>query len=197
VASVSVAYAGAPKFTRSGMEIAEPPSGWSEFCSANKTFCEGVFPNPRTIALSDETLKTLASVNKLVNAKVPTEPTPALMTFNKNGERINHWVIYPETGADCKSFVLQKRKLLLEAGFPPEALLVTVVWSVEGFGHAVLMVRTDRGEYVLDIFPWDKELMAKSESPHQFVKMQDPTDLSRWIYIDDQTQKPQEKTAQR
>jgi predicted transglutaminase-like cysteine proteinase len=46
--------------------------------------------------------------------------------------------------------VLLKRRLLMRAGWPREALLVTVVRNRNDEGHAVLMVKTDRGEFILD-----------------------------------------------
>ena len=52
-----------------------------------------------------------------------------------------------------------KRKLLVEAGLPRRALRMTVVIDERGDGHAVLMVRTDRGDFILDnkhqsVLPW-------------------------------------------
>jgi predicted transglutaminase-like cysteine proteinase len=46
--------------------------------------------------------------------------------------------------------VLLKRKMLIDAGWPREALLITVVRDKKGEGHAVLTVKTDKGEFVLD-----------------------------------------------
>jgi len=40
--------------------------------------------------------------------------------------------------------------MLLEAGWPRQALLITVVRDKRGDGHAVLTVTTDRGDFILD-----------------------------------------------
>ena len=40
--------------------------------------------------------------------------------------------------------------MLMEAGWPREALLITVVRDKKGEGHAVLTVKTDKGEFILD-----------------------------------------------
>src|SRR3712207_7197474 len=41
---------------------------------------------------------------------------------------------------------LLKRRMLTEAGLPQRAMRMTVVIDEQGAGHAVMMVRTDRGD---------------------------------------------------
>ena len=45
---------------------------------------------------------------------------------------------------------LLKRKLLAERGLPRRAMRMTVVINARSDGHAVLMLRTDRGDFILD-----------------------------------------------
>ena len=60
-------------------------------------------------------------------------------------------MVLPTDGyGDCEDYVLLKRKMLIDAGWPREALLITVVRDRKGEGHAVLTVKTDKGELVLD-----------------------------------------------
>ena len=40
--------------------------------------------------------------------------------------------------------------MLIQAGWPRQALLITVVRDKKGEGHAVLTVKTDKGEFILD-----------------------------------------------
>ena len=69
---------------------------------------------------------------------------------------LEHWGVverwnYPDDGkGDCEDYVLLKRRMLMQAGWPREALLITVVRDKKGDGHAVLTVKTNRGEFVLD-----------------------------------------------
>ena len=69
---------------------------------------------------------------------------------------LEHWGVveqwdYPDDGnGDCEDYVLLKRRMLMQAGWPREALLITVVRDKKGDGHAVLTVKTDRGEFILD-----------------------------------------------
>jgi predicted transglutaminase-like cysteine proteinase len=71
----------------------------------------------------------------------------------------------------------------MEEGFPRSSLLVTVVRDERGDGHAVLTVKTNKGEFVLDnlrdgVRPW-------SESPYRFVKRQSQQDQNLWVDIGD------------
>ena len=51
---------------------------------------------------------------------------------------------------DCEDFQLLKRRMLVERGLSRRAMRMTVVIDELGEGHAVLTVRTDRGDYILD-----------------------------------------------
>ena len=69
---------------------------------------------------------------------------------------LEHWGVaerwnYPDDGyGDCEDYVLLKRRMLMQAGWPRQALLITVVRDKQGDGHAVLTVKTDKGEFILD-----------------------------------------------
>src|SRR5947199_337812 len=59
------------------------------------------------------------------------------------------------------------------------ALLMTVVKDLEGEGHAILTVKTDRGEFILDnltdaIRPWDA-------TGYTYVKRQAQDDPNIWL----------------
>lgn len=62
---------------------------------------------------------------------------------------------------DCEDYVLEKRRALIAGGVPANALSAAIVTTSWGETHAVLLVDTDRGEYVLDnlssfVAPWSK-----------------------------------------
>ena len=57
---------------------------------------------------------------------------------------------YPRGAGDCEDYVLEKRRDLMRKGISLSDLLITVVRKPDGEGHAVLTVRTDEGDYVLD-----------------------------------------------
>ena len=100
---------------------------------------------------------------------------------------MDHWGVverwnYPDDGyGDCEDYALQKRKMLMQAGWPRPALLMTVVRDRNGDGHAVLTVRTDKGEFILDnevdeILPW-------SDTGYHFVKRQSQSDPNVWVSL--------------
>jgi predicted transglutaminase-like cysteine proteinase len=83
----------------------------------------------------------------------------------------------------------------VQAGWPREALLITVVRDRKDEGHAVLTVKTDRGELILDnqaehVLPW-------FETGYRFVKRQSQTDPNVWVLLGDPLPAPTTVARQR
>ena len=96
---------------------------------------------------------------------------------------VEKWT-YPDDGyGDCEDYVLLKRRMLMEAGWPREALLITVVREKNGDGHAVLTVKTDRGELILD--NQNADIVLWSASGYRFVKRQSQSDPNVWVSLGD------------
>jgi predicted transglutaminase-like cysteine proteinase len=150
------------------------PYGWVDFCSRRPEECTLGRLAPVDVKLTKKTWAMLNSVNKLANDSI--EPVTNLEHW---GTIVDHWD-YPIDGkGDCKVYALYKRKLLVERGFPRQALLMTVVRDLDGEGHAILTVKTDRGEFVLDnltdeIRPWDA-------TGYRFIKRQSQSDANVWV----------------
>jgi len=150
------------------------PYGWIDFCGRRPEECSLGKLNPLDVRLTKKTWATLAKVNKQAN-----EAIAPITNLDHWGTMVDHWD-YPVDGmGDCKVYALYKRKLLIEQGFPRQALLMTIVRDLEGEGHAILTVKTDRGEFVLDnlsdeIRPWDA-------TGYQFVKRQSQDDPNVWL----------------
>ena len=153
------------------------PIGWTEFCTAYPSECATAPTTPRDVVLSAKALRDLQRVNKWVNETIKP------MTDLEHWGVIERWS-YPDDGyGDCEDYVLLKRRLLIAAGWPREALLITVVRDKKDEGHAVLTVKTDRGEFILDnqaeeILPW-------SETGYRFVKRQSQHDPNVWVSLGD------------
>lgn len=86
-----------------------------------------------------------------------------------------------DSRGDCEDVVLEKRRALLRAGVPLEALSIAIVRTRLGQSHAVLLVNTDRGELVLDnlthwIVPWEK-------APYVWIERQLPGQSFEWVSI--------------
>jgi predicted transglutaminase-like cysteine proteinase len=71
--------------------------------------------------------------------------------------------------------------MLLEEDFPPSSLLITIVRNRKGEGHAVLMVRTDRGDFVLDNL--SDEMLPWSKTGYQFIKRQSENNPNIWVKL--------------
>src|SRR5262249_19711004 len=59
------------------------------------------------------------------------------------------------------------------------ALLITVVRDEQGDGHAVLTVKTDKGEFILD--NQNEDVLLWSETGYRFVKRQSQDDPNVWV----------------
>jgi predicted transglutaminase-like cysteine proteinase len=103
---------------------------------------------------------------------------------------IEHWGVadhwsYPDDGyGDCEDYVLLKRRMLIQSGWPREALLVTVVRDEKDEGHAVLTVTTDKGDYILD--NQNKNILLWSETRYRFIKRQSQADPNVWVSLSNQ-----------
>jgi predicted transglutaminase-like cysteine proteinase len=154
-----------------------PPVGWVEFCAAQPAECRVRSSSPRDIVLTPRVWKELVRVNKWVNETI------------KPITDLEHWGVverwsYPDDGyGDCEDYVLLKRRMLIEAGWPREALLITVVRDKKGEGHAVLTVKTDRGEFILD--NQNPEVLPWTETGYRFVKRQSQSDPNIWVSLGD------------
>ena len=150
------------------------PYGWVDFCGRRPEECSVGRLSPLDVRLTAKTWAILNSVNKFANDAI--EPVTNLEHW---GTIVDHWD-YPIDGkGDCKIYALFKRKQLIEQGFPRQALLMTIVRDEAGEGHAILTVKTDRGEFVLDnlrdeILPWNA-------SGYRFIKRQAQDDPNVWL----------------
>jgi predicted transglutaminase-like cysteine proteinase len=154
------------------------PIGWIEFCTENASDCRGSTSAPRDIVLTQTAWRDLQRVNQWVNENVKP------MTDMEHWGVVEKWS-YPTDGyGDCEDYVLQKRKMLIDAGWPREALLITVVRDKKGDGHAVLTVKTDKGEFILD--NQNEQVLVWNETGYRFVKRQSQNDVNVWVSLGDQ-----------
>lgn len=130
-----------------------PVPGWISFCKQRPEEC-AVRPNePLAIPFTSQVWETLTRINRQVNVTI--RPVPDRDHWGEE----DRWDLAEDGYGDCEDYQLLKRKLLTTAGFPRRALRMTAVIDEEGNGHAVMMVRTDRGDFILDnkrdaILPW-------------------------------------------
>jgi predicted transglutaminase-like cysteine proteinase len=165
-----------PTFISLG-STSRPPIGWVDFCSQNRRECETRPMQARDVVLTPTTWRDLTRINQSVNTKVKP------LTDMEHWGVLERWS-YPDDGyGDCEDYVLLKRRMLIQAGWPRQALLITVVRDARGDGHAVLTVKTDKGEFVLD--NQNEEILLWSETSYRFVKRQSQTDPNIWVALGD------------
>ena len=156
---------------------ARAPIGWTDFCAQSPRECDGRPLEARDVVLSQKAWKDLVRINKWVNDTIKP------MTDMDHWGVIERWS-YPDDGyGDCEDYVLLKRRMLMQAGWPRQALLITVVRDLKGEGHAVLTVKTDKGEFILD--NQEDQILLWSETGYRFVKRQSQTDANAWVSLGD------------
>ncbi|QRM27405.1 transglutaminase-like cysteine peptidase [Microvirga sp. VF16] len=153
---------------------APPLSAWLEFCSRNPDECIVDLRQPEILPLTEDLTALLSSVNLSVNrALIP-------VTDHNHWDVVDLWS-YPTDGlGDCEDYQLLKRKMLIEAGLPRRALRMTVVIDENGEGHAVLTVRTDRGDLILDNKTDD--VLEWFRTNYRYIK-RESAETTGWVYL--------------
>ncbi|HMK90498.1 MAG TPA: transglutaminase-like cysteine peptidase [Methylocystis sp.] len=169
-------------FAATGAETTVP-YGWVDFCARYEGECPDDMRAAQPVELTPQVMRRIRSVNAQVNHAI--EPVSDM----------DHWGVidqwdYPSDGkGDCEDFALLKRRMLMKAGFPRQALLMTVVKEKNGDGHALLMVRTTGGDLVLDNLADDVKLWR--DAPYRFVKRQSEANPNIWVSIGAPTNAPE------
>jgi predicted transglutaminase-like cysteine proteinase len=168
-------------------DTTKAPIGWVEFCVEYDPECKTKSSQPRDVVFSAQAWNDLERINLHINNHIKP------MTDLEHWGVVERWN-YPDDGyGDCEDYVLAKRRMLMQAGWPREALLITVVRDKHGDGHAVLTVKFDKGEYVLDnqndqILPW-------SDTGYRFVKRQSQADPNVWLSLGEPRAAPATATS--
>ena len=158
-----------------GRRTTQPLGHW-QLCKSLPEECRAKTRGKRSIKLTDELMAVLQSVNDDVNHAV------APMTDWVQHGVEEHWA-YPGAVGDCEDYVLEKRRRLMEYGFRPGELLITVVIQPNGEGHAVLSVRTSQGEFVLDNI--DPKVRHWTRTNYDYLKRQSVRHTGTWVSIRD------------
>ena len=155
--------------------LTSQPIGHYDFCKANPAECSIRPSNLAPATMTDALWRELTSVTAKVNAAV--KPMSDFDIYGKD----EVWA-YPDRGVgDCEDYVLEKRRELSHMGISLADLLITVLRKPDGEGHAVLTVRTDKGDYLLDnltdkVRLWD-------ETDYRFLKRQAVDNTGQWVSI--------------
>jgi predicted transglutaminase-like cysteine proteinase len=152
-----------------------PPIGWVQFCGDEPKECNVPALGARAATLDDKRWKQLVRVNREVNDAI--DPISDLEHWGT----LEKWSFPTDGKGDCEDYVLEKRKRLVDAGWPRQSLLVTVVRDKKGDGHAVLTVKTDRGDFILD--NQEAKVKAWTDTGYKFVKRQSEQHPNKWVSL--------------
>jgi predicted transglutaminase-like cysteine proteinase len=157
---------------------AKPIQGWVKFCEQFSSECDVNVAEPAVVQLDQQTWNTIVAVNRRVNTKIKP------ITDKDHWNLLDRWEFPNDGQGDCEDYQLLKRRMLVERGLPRRALRMTVVIDELGEGHAVLMVRTDRGDYILDnktsaVLPWN-------QTGYVYVK-RESQDAVAWVSLSGQS----------
>lgn len=150
------------------------PIGHYQFCKVNPAECDAHPADRGPAKLTKQLWKRVVSINARVNRNV--QPVNDSDLYGQD----EVWT-YPDKAGDCEDYVLLKRRLLARAGISLSNLLITVVRKPDGEGHAVLTVRTDKGDFILDNLT--DAVRAFDDTGYRYLKRQASTDTGRWVSI--------------
>ncbi|MBB4198858.1 putative transglutaminase-like cysteine proteinase [Rhodoblastus sphagnicola] len=150
------------------------PYGWVEFCQRYRGECEAS-GKVADVNLTEASMREVHQVNTFVNHAVEA------VSDMEHWGVVDRWDLPMDGKGDCEDYALMKRKLLIERGYPRSALLVTVVRDEQNEGHAILTVKTNGGEFVLDNLT--DEVKPVSRIAYRFVKRQSQQDPNVWVAL--------------
>lgn len=122
-----------------------------------------------------DVLNLAVAVNRAANAAI--RPVSDLAQY-RVAER---WALPSARGGDCEDYAIYKKQELIRAGVSPDRLLLTTVLDRQNKAHAVLVLRTEMGDFVLDnvrdkVLPWHR-------TGYVFLRMQNPERPAGWVSI--------------
>jgi len=165
---------GAQPFMPTGA-LTSQPIGHYEFCQRYAAECTVRTRHPTAIHLTQKIWNIILDINTSVNTRI--DPATDMELYGHE----EYWE-YPLSAGDCEDYVLQKRRELHKAGLSLSNLLITVVRKPDGEGHAVLTVKTDRGDLILDNL--HNEILNWSETKYIYLKRQSEHHSGRWVTIE-------------
>jgi predicted transglutaminase-like cysteine proteinase len=143
-----------------GLAAAAPaPVGFQIMCLQFPGECQG--GGSHQVPLTEAVLTKINNVNAQVNQ--------AIQPRNDSGADI--WSIGVSSG-DCEDYVLSKRRALIQGGFPASALRLAYVKTRGNEDHAILIVKTDDVDLVLDNLA--AQVLPLAKTPYRIIAASGP-----------------------
>ncbi len=151
---------------------APAPEGAQAICNTYSWACARY---DKLRATTGETLQRVSAVNTKINRSVR-----AIEDDRQYGVT-EYWALPTQTGGDCEDFALLKKRELVSIGINPRRLLIATALDRQRNPHAVLVFRTDDGDFVLDNLT--NQVRSWRDTGYMFLQMQDPDRPTRWVNI--------------
>jgi predicted transglutaminase-like cysteine proteinase len=175
------ALASLPQASAPALKVGEarPLAAWTEFCHRLPAECTVDATEPAEVALTAKVWQTITLTNRRVNGAIKP------VTDQDHWGVADRWDLAEDGYGDCEDYQLLKRKILVEQyGLPRRALRMTVVVDEQGEGHAVMMVKTDSGDLVLD--NKRSAILSWQDTGYVFVK-REGQDSRDWVSLGDRS----------
>ncbi|MDR6430721.1 transglutaminase-like cysteine peptidase [Brucella pseudogrignonensis] len=157
-------------------ERTSQPIGHYEFCERHPAECSILNKTSAPLTLNQKVWQGIVTINASINERIAPRTDMEVWGHEEYWE-------YPTTAGDCDDYMLLKRRELIALGIPANTLLMTVVRQPNGEGHAVLTIRTDRGDFILDNL--DQRVRIWNDTDYTYLKRQSTTNTGVWVSIKD------------
>lgn len=182
----ATATAGESKWIPQGRDMAAP-SPYRDFCRRYPAECRNIGSYHGPEVMSARKWKILRQTNRYYNNTVH------LQTDQQTRGQHDYWS-FPvsrtnQAGTtkyygDCEDYVIAKRHELIQQGFDPANLSITMVKrrkrKVEN--HVVLTIRTTKGDFILDDVNGRIRLWHDA-AEYLFLSMQSTANPMRWVLL--------------
>jgi predicted transglutaminase-like cysteine proteinase len=138
-----------------------PPVGMLVFCRGHGSQCRA--DSVSTVAMSPDLLSVLQAINTRVNSSIRPRHDTGRDT----------WTVGSSSG-DCEDYALTKRAALIRKGIPAGALRIATTTTRRGEPHAILVVKTSRGDFVLDNLRADVRTLGSTGYRIRTISTRDP-----------------------
>lgn len=128
-------------------------------------------------SITDETtmIAYARQVNRLVNTQFHQ------ISDQAQYRQLDHWALPTSRGGDCEDFALLKKQMLIKKGVAPKRLSIATVLDRKRAPHAVLVLRTSKGDLVLDNL--NNRLVRWDRTGYSFLKAQDASSRTGWRLV--------------
>ncbi len=155
--------------------VVSAPWGYQDFCKRHPDDCSFSIRNPVVVSLTSKRVAELAVVQTKVNRRI------SYATNSEVYAKREYWA-YPYLSGDCEDFAIEKRRRLISAGWPRSALLLTAARMASGQKHLVLVVVTDKGDFVLDNA--SQYIRHWKSTNYQWLARQSRFNESGWVALE-------------